>query len=163
VQSNNDCGPANGKRIVFGYGCVPGANPAGDYSVICKNMTRGGGDRGVDCRPDLDKQAAKDSRDVVIVGGVFGGIALGLWCFFKWGKCVDAKEARRKSGDPGVQMAAQPAQPSTAPPQAAPQQMQMQIPLNWAPGQPLITAVPGGGQMHVIPPVGSLAGQMIMV
>ena len=83
---------------------------------------------------------------------------------------MDAKEARHESADPGVPMTAQPAQPSAAPPQAAPQQMQMQmqmlqvqIPLNWVPGQPVLTAIPGGGQMQVMPPTGSLAGQMIMV
>ena len=81
---------------------------------------------------------------------------------------MDAKEARHKSGEPGVPMTAQPVQPSAAPPQAAPQQMQMQmlqvqIPLNWVPGQPVLTAMPGGGQMQVMPPTGSLAGQMMMV
>ena len=165
VQSDNSC---DGKGIVFRYTCVPEANLVDDYSAICKNMTRGGGDRGADCRPDLDKELARNRRDVSIVAGIVCGIALCCFCYYKWRKRVDAKEARHESADPGVPMTAQPAQPSAAPPQAAPQQMQMQmlqvqIPLNWVPGQPVLTAMPGGGQMQVMPPTGSVAGQMIMV
>jgi hypothetical protein len=176
VQSDDECGGMNGKGIVFRYECKPDAeavrsgkaNPAGNYSVLCKNMTREGGDRGVDCRPDLDKRAVEDKRDITIAAGIVAGIFLSCFCYYKWKKYMDAKEARRKSGDPGASMAAQPVAPSTAPPQAAPQQMQMQmlqvqIPLNWVPGQPVLAAMPGGGQMQVMPPTGSLAGQMIMV
>merc|ERR550537_260721 len=131
-------------------------------------MTRPGGDRGVDCRPDLDKEAWENKRDVSIAAGIVAGIALSCFCYYKYRKYMDAKEARRKSGDPGASTAAQPVAPSTAPPQPAPQQMQMQmlqvqIPLNWVPGQPVLAAMPGGGQMQVMPPTGSLAGQMIMV
>ena len=62
---------------------------------------------------------------------------------------------------PAVQMT-QPVQAMGVPIQPAEvQQMQVQIPLGSAVGQPFLVSVPGGAQMQVTPPPGFLPGQMM--
>jgi hypothetical protein len=177
VQSNQDCSRAQ-TGIVFSYECVPEPQRVEDFTVICKNMSRRGGDRGVDCRPDMDKEVAAEAlqhaKELPYILGIVFGVPFLCLLAHLYGKKKKEKERKTKIGgtpEIGVQMAVQPArQPvqPTAPRQATqlmpPRQvLQVQIPHHWTPGQPVIVAVAGGGQMQVMPPPGSLAGQMITV
>jgi len=151
---------------------VPTSAPSCDvgFSFVCKDMTRSNGTKGEDCRPDLDEAAEEQAKaDLIflyVAGPIVGVIAIA--CIATWiyqkkkAKSEDAGQAPTTfASEQGTQMAAlvhaTPAQPQ------AMQQLQVQLPHTWMPGQPLMVSGPGGGQMQVMPPPGSVAGQMIMV
>ena len=152
---------------------MPAPAPSCDFgfSFVCQDMTRSNGSKGEHCRPDLDEKAEREAKESLI----FIWVVLGIGCVIG-GACIAVRIHQKLTGrrngragqaptafEQGAQMAA-PVQAMPAQPQPmAMQQLQVQLPHTWMPGQPLMVSGPGGAQMQVMPPPGSLAGQMIVV